>query len=94
MDYPQYAVLFKALSDSNRLKILMMLSEGELCACRILEELSITQPTLSHHMGILCGCGLVNCRQEGKWMHYSINPDKVQKIMELLGDIIKKDEHE
>ena len=49
------AEVFKALSDANRLKILSMLSSGEICACRILEALDITQPTLSHHMKILSG---------------------------------------
>ena len=61
------------LSDANRLKIVTMISQrGELCACKILDELGIAQPTLSHHMKVLCSCGLVKCRKEGKWMHYSL----------------------
>ncbi|MBQ8178869.1 MAG: winged helix-turn-helix transcriptional regulator, partial [Candidatus Methanomethylophilaceae archaeon] len=64
--------VMKALSDRNRLRIVEMLSDGELCACRLLEELDITQPTLSHHMSILCRSGLVNVRKEGQWSHYSL----------------------
>lgn len=47
------ALVCKALSDSNRLKIVEMLSDGEKCGCKLLEAFEITQPTLSHHMKIL-----------------------------------------
>ncbi|WP_099468228.1 ArsR/SmtB family transcription factor [Konateibacter massiliensis] len=76
--------LFKALADANRLMIVDMLSCGELCACEILEKFNITQPTLSHHMKILCDCGLVDGRKEGKWMYYSLNADKVQDFKNFL----------
>ena len=66
------AVICKALSDSNRLKIVQLLTEGEKCACKLLEAFSITQPTLSHHMKILTDSGLVTTRKEGKWAHYSL----------------------
>lgn len=80
--YEQAASVFKALSDPNRLAVIDMIKTEEKCACKILEELHITQPTLSHHMKILCDSGLVNSRREGKWMHYSIN-------VELFGEIKK-----
>ena len=67
------ALVCKALSDSNRLQIIQMLADGEKCACKLLEAFEITQPTLSHHMRILCECGLVTVRKEGKWSHYSLN---------------------
>ena len=63
----------KALADENRLAILLALQQGEKCACVLLEELSISQPTLSHHMKLLCDSGLVAARKEGKWMHYSLS---------------------
>ena len=53
------ALICKALSDPNRLKIVQMLSDGEKCGCKLLEAFEITQPTLSHHMKILEECGLV-----------------------------------
>lgn len=64
---------FKALGDENRLRILTLLKSGELCACKILDELHIGQPTLSHHMKVLTEAGFVVPRKEGKWTHYSIN---------------------
>lgn len=60
------ALLCRALSDSTRLEIIQMLNDGEKCACKILEQFSITQPTLSYHMKILTDCGLVRTRKESK----------------------------
>jgi len=77
-------VSFKALNDEVRLSILEMLKEGELCACDILENLSISQSTLSHHMKLLYESELVNVRKESKWSHYSIN----QKTMKVLEDYL------
>ena len=82
--YKSYALLFKALSDPNRLMIVDMLSCGELCACIILEKFQITQPTLSHHMKTLCESGLVNGRREGKWTYYSLNEEVVQEFRAFL----------
>lgn len=81
------AEVFKALSDANRLKILSMLSSGEICACRILEALDITQPTLSHHMKILSGCGLVTVRKEGQWSYYSLDRARLDQLKEFLGSL-------
>jgi ArsR family transcriptional regulator len=85
--YINQAQLFKALGDPNRLQILQMLCNGELCACKILEKFDITQPTLSHHMKILCDAGIVNRRKEGKWMLYSVRPGGCVKIIALLKNI-------
>ena len=80
--YADFALLFKALSDETRLKIIDMLSCGELCACEILERVNITQSTLSYHMKILSECGLVNAKREGAWMHYTLNDETVKRITE------------
>lgn len=82
--YEQAALLFRALSDPNRLAIIDMIKTEEKCACKILEELQITQPTLSHHMKILCDSGLVNSRREGKWMHYYINKELFEEVKQLF----------
>ncbi len=82
--YYQRAMELKALSDPNRLVILEQLKVGERCACNLLELLKITQPTLSHHMRILCEAGLVDCRRDGKWMHYRLNCDKFKELSQLL----------
>ncbi len=84
------AGVFKALSDANRLKILEMLVDGEICACKILEALDITQPTLSHHMKILQQCGLIRSRKVEQWSYYSINPDKLSEIIDYFSGIKEK----
>jgi len=86
-NYQQYADLFKALSDANRLSILDMLCKGERCACKILEKFNITQPTLSHHMKILSDCGMVNKRKEGKWMYYSISKTGGKTAIRMLKEL-------
>lgn len=78
------ALICKALSDSNRLRIVQSLSAGEICACRLLEQFSITQPTLSHHMKVLCECGLVNVRRESKWSHYSLNCETLNAFKRFI----------
>lgn len=78
------AELFKAFCDENRIRILKLLQGGEKCACVLLDDLHITQPTLSHHMKILCDSGIVAGRKEGKWMHYSISPEEAKNAIEIL----------
>ena len=87
-DIRKAAALFKALGDENRLKIVDMLRDGELCACKLLEALGIGQPTLSHHMKILCDSGLVAGRKEGKWMHYSICSDGAKNMRAMLRELL------
>ena len=91
-EYSKKAVLFKALSDTNRIMIVDMLSRGELCACMILEMFNITQPTLSHHMKILCDCNLVNKRKDGRWIYYSLDEKTARGFKDFLNTIttIKK----
>ena len=83
-DEKKIAAMFKAFCDENRIRILRLLLSGEKCACKLLEELSISQPTLSHHMKILCDSGIVLGRKEGKWMHYRISMEGVQLAREYL----------
>ena len=80
--------IFKALGDENRIHILKMLQSGEKCACKLLEELNISQPTLSHHMKILCDMGIVTGRKEGKWTHYSICCDGIRHIRGLMKELL------
>lgn len=83
------AMIFKAFCDENRIKILKLLETGEKCACKLLEEINITQPTMSHHMKILCDSGVVIGRKEGKWMHYSISPEGAAIAMQYLQELTK-----
>lgn len=78
------ARIAKALSDDNRLRILDSLREGEKCACELLTDLRISQPTLSHHMKILCDAGLVSCRRDSRWAYYSTNARAIAAVAEEL----------
>ncbi len=86
--YEEYSKVIKALADTNRLKILDILSCGELCACDILEHFDFTQPTLSHHMKILMECGLVLSRKEGTWMHYRLDLERANQVMYFLMGVV------
>lgn len=81
------ALICKALGDSNRLQIVQMLSDGEKCACKLLEQFEITQPTLSHHMKILSECGLIETRKEGKWSHYSLNCETLNTFKKFIDNL-------
>lgn len=85
--YTEYIPVFKALAEETRINIIDMLSCGEMCACDILEKLSITQPTLSYHMKILTDSGLINVTRDGTWMRYTINHEKMGRVAELLRHI-------
>lgn len=80
--------LFKALSDENRLKVLEILKDGEKCGSDLLADLEISQPTLSHHMKILCDSTIVNYRKDGKQMIYTINEDIKLKLTEILNNYL------
>ena len=68
--------LLKAISDPIRLSIVQRLfTKDELCACDILEDYKITQPTLSFHMKKLTQCGLVVSRKDWTWVRYSVNSE-------------------
>lgn len=89
----EYARVFKALGDPKRVKIVDMLSCGELCACMILEKFEMSQSTLSHHMKLLGECGLVKGREQGKWTYYSLDMDTVSRIKQFFSDITSAKEN-
>ena len=87
MDLSEVSLLCKALSDLNRIRIIQWLTCGELCGCELLEQMRITQPTLSHHMKVLEGCGLVSSRKKSKWNHYSLNRDQWAAFRDYIESI-------
>lgn len=84
-----YSLCFKALSDQTRLKIVEMLISGKKCACKLLEEFNITQPTLSYHMKTLVDSGLVKVEREGTWNHYSLNADTLDTLETFINTLKK-----
>ncbi len=82
-----YLRVFRAFSDERRLKVLELLTQGEQCACVLLEQLDISQPTLSYHMKILCRSGIVRERAVGPWKYYAIDSEGcayAQKLLQAL----------
>lgn len=81
------AKVFKAFCDETRLMVLSLLLNGEKCACVLLEKVSVSQPTLSHHMKILVDSGVVAARKEGKWTYYSISATGSENAAKLLKEL-------
>ena len=82
-----YLRVFRAFSDERRLRVLEILTQGEQCACVLLRELEISQPTLSYHMKILCRSGIVKERPVGPWKYYSIDEEGCVYAQKLLQDL-------
>ena len=87
--YTDTTKILKALSEPKRLRIVDMLSCGELCACEILEEFHITQPTLSHDMKVMVEAGIVIDRREGKNIYYTLDKEVLLKLHQTLGKIFE-----
>lgn len=70
----ELVLVFKALSDRNRLRIISALIDNkELCACQITELLKISSATSSRHLGVLINAELITSRKDGRWVYYRIN---------------------
>lgn len=80
--------LLKVLSDENRLKIIKLLAKHNICACNILKELKVTQPTLSHHMKVLSSIHLVTPIKKGNKVVYQLEKSKLNKISLYMKEII------
>lgn len=65
-------LLFKALADGTRLRLINLIGEDEVCVCFFVEVLKLNQPKISRHLAYLRKAGVVSARREGKWMHYRI----------------------
>jgi ArsR family transcriptional regulator len=78
------ALVFKALSDETRLRIVKLLENGELCVCDIVAALDIVQPKASFHLGVLKEAGLLKDRKQGKWIHYSLNETDLFRRMLMV----------
>jgi ArsR family transcriptional regulator, arsenate/arsenite/antimonite-responsive transcriptional repressor len=88
--------LFKALSDPNRLRIAWALqNHQELCACQIIKLLKLAPATVSKHLSLLSLAGVIICRKQGRFIHFSLNTGsndkRVQKMLALLTSLAKND---
>ena len=81
--YRELETLFSALGDVTRLKMLKLIADEELCACEVMAALELTQPTTSHHLGILERAGLLVSRRSGKWVFYKLANTKANHLVNL-----------
>ncbi len=82
--------IFKALSDSNRLRIVIMLAQRELCMCEIREVLGLSNSTVSKHLTILRDAGLVLDTKDGKWVNFRLNDKSGHVFIRSLLGLIRK----
>ncbi len=73
--------VFMALADETRLRILKLLEFREMCVCEVMIALGLTQPTASHHLGILNNAGLIKKRKEGRWVYYSVTKPEIARCI-------------
>lgn len=79
--------LFHALSDETRLSIVEMLQDGERCVCELQDVLDAAQSRLSFHLKVLKDAGVVIDRKDGRWVHYSLNPDAFAEMQEAIAGL-------
>ena len=83
----ELAVLFKALADPVRLRLLSIMAAaatGEVCACDLPALVGRSQPTISHHLSQLTSAGIVLREQRGKWAWFRLQPDRFSTIINAL----------
>jgi len=87
--------LFKALGDETRLRIVALLSHGELCVCHLEKALSISQPNASRHLAILRSAGVVEHRRNGNWVYYRLaahsDPECSRQLRVIVSGFEKRD---
>ncbi len=81
------AMLFKALADRTRLRLLNLMGDDEVCVCFFVEILRTNQPKISRHLAYLRKAGVVEARREGKWMHYRIVAPPDERAAKVFGEV-------
>jgi ArsR family transcriptional regulator, arsenate/arsenite/antimonite-responsive transcriptional repressor len=89
LDVRAFSNLFKALGDVTRLRIVALLSHGELCVCHLEEALGVSQPKVSRHLGILRLTGVVQHRREGSWVYYALARQADEDCEQQLRTLVK-----
>jgi ArsR family transcriptional regulator len=88
-DVRSFSRLFKALGDETRLRVVALLSHGELCVCHVEEALGVSQPKVSRHLAILRAAGLVDHRRDGSWVYYRLAPQPDAECDQQLRSLVK-----
>lgn len=86
----QQALVFKALADPNRLRLLSIIKaspSGSTCVCDLTEPLDLGQPTVSHHLKVLVEAGLLHREKRGTWAYFSLAPGALDDAANLLANL-------
>ena len=86
--YKQMELLFKALADRTRLRLLNLMAAGEVCVCFFVEVLGESQPKISRHLAYLRRAGVVAARREGKWMHYRVATPEDPHAARVMAEVM------
>jgi ArsR family transcriptional regulator len=81
--------LFRALGDETRLRMVAMLSHGELCVCHLEKALDLPQPNVSRQLGILRMAGVVDARRDGTWVYYRLADQEHDAVQTVLAALTK-----
>ena len=91
----QFLTITKALSDESRVRALLLLRDGELCLCQIIEVLGLAPSTVSKHMDVLFQAGLVERRKEGRWHYFHLpngdSPAVLRRAIEWVLDSLRRE---
>lgn len=87
----EFVAITKALADESRIRALMALRKGELCACQIIELLKLAPSTVSKHMAILKQAGLVESRKKGTWIYYRLSKADIMKTQSWMANALTAD---
>ena len=90
LDPAKARALLKAMADPLRLQVLEALGGGERCVCELTSELGLAQSKLSFHLKVLREAGLIEARDEGRWVYYSLRTDAIEQLRSWLGDLAAK----
>ena len=90
LDPTKARALLKAMADPLRLQVLEALGGGERCVCELTSELGLAQSKLSFHLKVLREAGLIEARDEGRWVYYSLRTDAIEQLRGWLGDLASR----
>ncbi|MBI4338174.1 MAG: helix-turn-helix transcriptional regulator [Chloroflexi bacterium] len=85
-DVETWAALCHALADKTRVQLLAVLCRyaGEVCVCHLVAAFPLSQPTISHHLGVLKSAGLVRCKKRGPWAYYYPNWEAINRLRQFI----------
>ena len=89
LDVRSISRLFKALGDETRVRIIALLSHGELCVCHLEEALGLSQPNVSRQLSVLRAAGIVEPRRDGNWIYYRLAPQSDNLCKHQLGELVR-----